>query len=111
MKFAFWVLSWRFTFRVILGRTTPVVAAPPPRPINTRITRLPGKDGSTQTCIARTWRLADAQRCRLCPDRCHASQSTDTKTAMCLMVAQGDVSLADAKLFSPARVIAVAAIC
>lgn len=76
-----------------------------PKPINTRVSHVTGPRG-IQTAIAREWKLADARRCRLCPDRCRGSVSADGATAMCLMVAQAYVSLEDARLFSPARVIA-----
>lgn len=74
--------------------------ADPPLPINTRIAYVTHQ-GRTRTAIARQWWPEDAQRCRLCPDRCHASIADGGTTAMCLMVAPGRVPLADARTFAP----------
>jgi hypothetical protein len=76
-----------------------------PRPINWRTAYL-RRAGRVETAIAREWAIADARRCRLCPDRCHGSVSADGKTAMCLMIAREYVSFDDARLFSPARLVA-----
>ena len=73
-----------------------------PLPINCRVAHSQHGD-SIETAIAREWTIEGASRCTCCPDRCHASVSGDNRTAMCLMVAKGYVSLEDAKLFSPAR--------
>lgn len=73
-----------------------------PDPINCRVAYV-GHEGHVESAIAREWRLEDAERCTLCPDRCRASVSVDGRTAICLMVARGFVSLEDARLFRPGR--------
>jgi hypothetical protein len=74
-----------------------------PRPINVRVSHIPAPQGRTMSAISRVWYLDDATRCTLCPDRCHASISTDNRTASCLMVAMGFVSIKDAAMFRPGR--------
>jgi hypothetical protein len=93
MNFAFRVLSWRFAFRVILGRATPVVAARWPRPIGFHVLQ---RDGRTN--IARSWIAEDARRCRLCP-QCTATINDDGKTAMCLLSVPGTIDMNVAEMY------------